>query len=87
MRNFEQVYETMLGLLEPEAEAAGVENAFSDGSICTQEYEKMRDAYDRLCSRLGAANEDTDLNTMVDSLETIQKELCRRFYSMTALSP
>ena len=70
----------MLGLLEPEACVPGIENAFADGSFCADQYEKMRSAYERLCARLNVRDEDQDLNTMVDSMEAIQKELCRRFY-------
>ena len=80
MENFQQIYETMLGLLEPEACVPGIENAFADGSFCADQYEKMRSAYERLCTRLNVRNEDQDLNTMVDSMEAIQKELCRRIY-------
>ena len=80
MENFKQIYETMLGLLEPEACVPGIENAFADGSFCADQYEKMRSAYELLCTRLNVRNEDQDLNTMVDSMEAIQKELCRRFY-------
>ena len=80
MENFKQIYETMLGLLEPEACVPGIENAFADGSFCADQYEKMCSAYERLCARLNVRDEDQDLNTMVDSMEAIQKELCRRIY-------
>lgn len=80
MKKFEQIYETMLGLLEPEACVPGVKNTFADGSFCAERYETMRTAYERLCTRLNVVNEDKDLNICVDSMEAIQKELCRRFY-------
>ena len=80
MEKFKQIYETMLGLLEPEACIPGVENAFADGSFCAEQYEKMRSAYERLCTRQNVGDEDRDLNTIVDSMEAIQKVLCRRFY-------
>ena len=84
MENFKQIYETMLGLLEPEACVPGIENAFADGSLCAEHYAAMRSAYERLCTRLNVRDEDADLNIMGDSLEEIQKELCGRFYVLNA---
>lgn len=80
MPNFEDIYETMLGLRIPEACVPGVEDAFSEGGLCQREYDRMRSAYARLCSRLGAGDEDPDLNTMVDAMEAIQRDLCQRIY-------
>ncbi len=82
MDGFDWVYETMLGLLEPEAMLPGIENAFFGGSFCAREYETMRSAYLRLCQRLGVADEDGDLNCMIESLENIQRELCRRIWEL-----
>ena len=38
----------------------------------------MREAYERLCRRLGVGQtgEDPDLEIMVDALEAIQRQLC-----------
>ena len=80
MEHFVKIYETMLGLRIPEASVPGVVDAFSEGSLCQREYDRMRDAYERLCTRLGAGDEDPDLNTMVDAMEAIQRELCERMY-------
>ncbi len=82
MNQFTKIYETMLGLLESEAQVSGVENAFEEGSPCAGAYEDMRNAYERLCARLGAANEDPDLDLMVEKMEFIQKELCRRMFAL-----
>ncbi len=81
MKNFESIYQTMLGLLEEEYCVPGVEDAFAPGSLCAREYEAMREAYDRVCRRLGK-EEDRDLDEMVYALEQIQEELCRRFYNL-----
>ncbi len=81
MNHFLDVYETMLGLREPGSQFPGVEDAFAEGELCADAYDQMRRAYSRLCQRLGVFGEDRDLNLMVDSMERIQKELCRRMYS------
>lgn len=80
MSDFETVYESLLGLLNADAALPWVENAFAPGSLCDREYDRMRHAYQRVCTRLGAAEEDPDLDTMVQALEAIQRELCRRMY-------
>lgn len=46
MENFAEIYETMLGFRTPEACVPGVEDAFSEGSLCQREYDRMRGAYD-----------------------------------------
>ncbi len=81
MSNFEDIYETMLGLREEGFQVPGVENAFSDGSLCAESYEKMRSAYARICFRLGVQDEDPDLETIVSAMEAIQRDLCRRIYA------
>lgn len=80
--NFEDIYETMSGFLELEAQVPGVANAFDEGSICARKYAEMRAAYERVCARLGAGDEDKDLNEIVDCLEAIQRELCERMYCL-----
>lgn len=79
---FSDIYETMSGFLEPEAQVPGVANAFDEGSICARKYADMRSAYERVCTRLGARDEDRDLNEIVDCMEAIQRELCERMYRL-----
>lgn len=77
-RFVEDIYDSIQGeLLIP---VPGVENAFAEGSLCHQLYQDMLDAYARVCERLGCADEDQDVETIINSLLTIQKELCRRMY-------
>ena len=81
MTVYEEIYNNMIGLYDSEHSMESVENAFAPGSECSLAYEKMRDAYERLCQRLGVEKgEDRDLEIMVASMETIQKELCRRMF-------
>lgn len=82
MTDFEPVYESILGLLTAEAALPWVENAFTPGSLCDREYDRMRDAYARVCARLGANEEDADLDIMVEAMEAIQRELCLRMYTI-----
>ncbi len=79
---FDDFYETLIGVLIPEARVAGVENAFAPGEVCDLAYEDMRRAYERLLDRLGVRDEDPDLDTIVSDMEIIQKDLCRRMYRM-----
>ena len=81
MQEFTPVYEPLIGMYRPEYAPAQIENAFYPGSVCMGEYGNMRDAYERICDRLGCYDgEDPDLDEMVDAMEAIQKELCRRMY-------
>ncbi len=80
MYDFREIYETMLGLLEPEAQVPNVDDAFGKDSVCAREYEEMRQAYERLCNRFGITDEDEDLNAIVSHMENIQKDLCYRMY-------
>lgn len=82
MENFEEIYDSMAGQLTAEAALPWVENAFSDDSLCQCEYDRMRSAYERVCQRLGGGEDDADLDRMVDALECIQRELCRRMYQL-----
>ncbi len=82
MSQFEDIYETMLGLRILQACVPGVENAFAEGTLCDRAYEDMRRAYERLCMRLGVTDNDKDLDDMVYAMEAIQQDLCRRMYEM-----
>lgn len=42
------------------------------------------DAYSRICARLGQENEDTDVEIIINSLLSIQKELCFKMYEYGA---
>ena len=74
------VYDTLEGQLVEGYEIPGVENAYAEGSYCAECYNRMRDAYDRLCDRLGVVDEDDDVEIIIRSLENIQKEMCRKMY-------
>ena len=73
MRDFDEVYQTVMGMLRKELLLPDVENAFEIGGYCDQEYSRMRHAYERLLDRLGVVDEDPDLDIMVETLENITR--------------
>ena len=77
---YDEVYDTVRGLMAPEYAVAGVENLFAEGSYCQRRYDDMRQAYARLCVRLGVEDEDRDLEQMISALDDITARLCRTMY-------
>ena len=77
---WEQVYESMVSHVLEEYRVPGVEDAFADDAFCMQQYRQMRDAYDRLCERLGVVDEDADVECMIQCYEEMQRELCKRMF-------
>lgn len=70
-----QVYDSLMGDLVPEYALDWVEEIFVPGNACYEEYSQMLDAYQRVCRRLGTAEEDADLEIIVNSLLAHGKEL------------
>lgn len=62
------VYESLTGELLPEYALDWVEDIFVPGHPCYEEYRIMREAYQRVCIRLGNGEEDQDLEIMVNAL-------------------
>lgn len=58
----------MTGVLIPECRLPWVENIFVPGHKYYEAYRTMREAYDRLCLRLGVEEEDEDVEILRDSL-------------------
>jgi len=58
----------------------GVENAFADDAYCMKKYRQMRDAYDRLCDRLGVEDEDEDVECIIGCFMDMERELCRLMF-------
>ena len=77
---WEQVYESMTCHVIEEYRMPGVEDAFADDAFCMQQYRKMRDAYDRLCVRLGVEDEDDDVECIIGCYMEIQRELCKQMF-------
>ena len=77
---WEQVYESMACHVVEAYRMPGVEDAFSHGSFCMEKYNEMRDAYDRLCDRLGVIDEDEDVECIIHCYMAMQRELCKRMF-------
>lgn len=77
---YDEVSDTVRSLMVPEYAVAGVENLFAEGSYCQRRYDDMREAYARLCVRLGVEDEDRDLEQMISALDDITARLCRTMY-------
>ena len=80
----DDIYRILVGFYIPEAAVPGVPDLFAPGSFCDREYAKMRDAYERVCTRLGVDvdDEDEDLNIMVEAMESIQEVLCKEMFRL-----
>ncbi len=76
----EVVYESLIGeLVDP---IKYVPNAFAPGSYCEARYAEMLDAYGRLRDRLGAMDEDADVEIIIDSMLAIQRKLCLEMFEL-----
>lgn len=80
----DQVYDTLQGVLIPEACIEGVENAFAEDCECTRLYAEMLEAYERLCDRLGVQDEDEDVEVIINSLMSINHVLAHKMYEYGA---
>ena len=80
-RFMEDVYDTLKGVLIPQARVDGVENAFEPGGECERAYGQMLEAYERLCQRLGVMDEDDDVEIIIRSLMKIEGVLCRKMFT------
>ena len=80
MALWEQIYESMTCHVSEEYRMPGVTNAFSENVFCMEKYRQMRDAYDRLCDRLGVEDEDEDIECIIRCYMEIQRELCKQMF-------
>lgn len=61
------VFDRLMDLFSDENLLREVEPIFVPGHPCYEEYVRMRDAYGRICRRLGS-EEDPDCEIMIDAL-------------------
>ena len=83
----EQVYNTLNGLNLPQWCVPGVVNAFANDQPCMQLYSEARDAYNRLCDRLGVKDEDEDIEIIFNSFLDMNKILCLKMFHYGATLP
>ena len=69
----EDIYDSLQGVLIPEARVPWVRNLFLPGSPCDRAYAEMLRAYEHLTARLGVAEEDADVEIIINSLLDIQQ--------------
>ena len=72
-KKIEDIYYTLIGVMNEAYCVPGVENLFAEGSECECAYREMFDAYTRLRLRLGTENEDADVETIINSLMKIEQ--------------
>lgn len=78
--NEENVYHTLTGSLCEEYCIPGVENAFAEGSPCSQLYTQIYWANRRLCARLGKIDDDSDVELIINNFLEINRILCLEMY-------
>lgn len=80
----DDIYLSLQGTLVSQAAVPWVPNLFMTDGYCEQEYTRMRDAYERVCIRLGidTDSEDDDLNIMVQAMENVQETCCKEMFRL-----
>ena len=89
----EQVYYTAIGQAIPNKQVAGVIDQFGDKGMCHQYYDCVRDAYDRICFRLGLCDsptpqempEDSDLNEILNGMDNICRDVAMEMFRCGAM--
>ena len=64
----EHVYDCLLGQIVSEKALDWVESIFTNGSVYDRNYGAVLDAYARLCRRLGADEEDADVEIIINAM-------------------
>ena len=80
--DFDDVYETLIGVRTLGHSVPGVENVFAPGAYCQQRYEEMLQYRERLWQRLDSP-EDEDVEHILSAMESIQREVCRKLFEYT----
>lgn len=78
-KKLEDIYNTLLGYMQPGYCVPGIRNAFASGTVCSRWQREFYRSKLRIEQRLGV-DEDEDLDEMRTALEAIQRELCYRMF-------
>lgn len=81
----EQVYYSAIGMAVEESRVPSVIDQYGPQGKCHGLYNQMRDAYERVCARLGVDEEDSDLDQIVDLMEDISKEVAFEMFRCGAM--
>ena len=76
----DRVYDTLNGVLDGEYAVPGVPDAFRKGSYCLEKYDEVFQANVNLCNRLGSGDDDADVETIINCMFDIQREMCYQMY-------
>lgn len=82
-----RIYDLICGNLEERfaPDSCLFPNEFVEGSFCAQSYNRMLEAYSRLCVRLGVEEwSDEDVEIIIDELMGIGKHLALKMYDYGA---
>lgn len=79
----EHVYLTAIGMIHEDRAVPGVNDLFAPGKKCDQLYAQVRNAYERVCKRLGGCDgenhdelpQDSDLNDILNLMDSICQEV------------
>lgn len=79
MKKYEaqRVYDLLMGNLIEEDDR--IKNAFTQGELCDQLYCRIYAANERLCKRLGVA-EDRNVEEIIDCFFEMNRELCLKMF-------
>ena len=80
VKKVQDIYNTLLGVQCEEFCVPGVENLFTEDSECDIAYNEMLEAYARLRDRLGVTDEDCDVETIINSLTTIEQNVSMKMF-------
>ncbi len=76
----DNIYDSLQGVLIPEARIPWVKDLFIPGSPCDCTYAEMLRTYERLRDRLGVRDEDPDVEIIISSLMEIQRILGQEMF-------
>lgn len=77
-KQMEDIFFTLQGeAVEP---VPGVENVFAPEMPCEGYYQEILEAYRRICLRLGAREEDPDVEAILSASMSITHILCQKMY-------
>ena len=77
----EDIYATLIGVIDEKHRVPGVENALAPGGDCDRLYQDMLDCRQRIWDRLGS-EDDEDVERLVMAMESIQRSLCIRMFRL-----
>lgn len=84
MQLYDEIYYSLIGEMAEDSALPWVPNAFSPGSECEQAYTRLLAARNRVNKKLGA-EDDPDLEQMLQEMLTIQHILCKKIMELRRL--